>query len=185
MKKVALLLFSSTFWLLNMQAQTRDYQPYFSISYFGLLGTHPGLRIGVAYPVFQVNKQDLALKRDEVLVGAYLLFYYHRRNQLGLGGDFQFSFRSQRAKGMHKEIAFGLGYLRTFLPNRVYSFDQPHPPEKSTGQFLKMLSLGLGKSFDPKIGSNFWMIKPTLMHLKPFNTGTTLNFALDAGVYFQ
>jgi hypothetical protein len=86
---------------------------------------------------------------------------------------------------MHKEIAFGLGYLRTFLPNRVYSFDQTHPPEKSTGQFLKMISLGLGKSFDPKIGSNFWMIKPSLMHLKPFNTGTTLNFALDAGVYFQ
>ncbi len=117
--------------------------------------------------------------------GAHLYFYFHRRNQIGLGGTFQFSFRNRKDKGLNKEVALGLGYLRTFLPNKIYQFNGSEPGKRSTGQLLKMISLGGGRSLGSSIGSDFWMIKPTLMHIKPFGIGSTLNFAMDAGVNFQ
>lgn len=136
------------------------------------------------HPVWQPKGQPDRTQTNEGLAGISLLFYYHRRNQIGLGGTLELAVRNRRAEGTNKELALGIGYLRTFLPNKVYHFDHAEPLKKSSGQLLKSLALGLGRSFHSRLDANFWMIRPTLLHLRPFNRGSTLNFTLDAGIYF-
>ena len=161
---------------------------YFSISYFGILGTHPGLKVGVQRPLVNLGSADTDQRRDQLFGSANLIVYFHRRHQLGLGCTAEVGFRNRVAGGTNKEIALGIGYLRTFLPNRMYDFDVNDPPSvrrfRGAGHFLKLGSVGLGGNRGGDLNGSFWMIKPTLFHIRPFNTRSTFNFALDAGYYF-
>lgn len=166
------------------QAQGDRQGPYLTVSYFGILGTHPGLKIGLEHPIVNWSKDKVG-RSNEGLLGANIIFYYHRRNQIGLGGTLEFGYRNLRVNGLHKSVNLGIGYLRTFLPNKVHDFDRTNSPSKGTGYFLKTIGIGIGRSFHTEMDSDFWMIRPTILHLSPFNMGSTLNFALDAGVYFH
>lgn len=162
---------------------------YFNISYFGILGTHPGLKIGLQQPILTFNREKREKRLDQLLGAVNLVFYFHRRNQLGLGATAELGFRKRPFNGLNTEAWLGLGYLRTIIPNLVYDFDDQQPGTTrrwiGSGHLLKTASLGLGWNIKPTADPGFWMIKPTLMHLKPFNVGNTLNFALDAGYHFQ
>lgn len=162
---------------------------YFHISYFGLLGTHPGLKFGWQYPIINFQELHPEQRSQQLLAGVNGIFYYHRRNHIGLGFDLELGFRNRKSAGMNKEVAIGMGYLWSFLPGKLIDFDRPepgnHPARLKTVQLLKTASIGLGRQMDGRVDANFWMIRPTLMHLRPFNTGSTFNFAIDAGWYFK
>jgi hypothetical protein len=162
-------------------------QSTFSISYFGILGTHPGVKFGIQHPITTFNKSLESQK--QLISGANVIVYLHRRNQIGLGFNIELGYRDYQVFKNPKEVMFGLGYLRTFLPNKAYIFDQEGALStklfSGSSHLMKSVSVGIGKNPNNTINSDFWMIKPTVFHIKPFNSGSTLNFAIDAGYYFK
>lgn len=162
-------------------------QPFFNVSYFGVLGTHPGIKISVQCPLATLNQSEIAV--SQFITAPSLLLYFHRRNQIGLGFNLELGYRNREIDRTNLELMLGLGYLRTILPNRVYDFepDGSYTKRSLLGQshLLKSLSIGLGKNTGDQLDELFWMVKPTLFHLKPYNTRSTLNFAIDAGLYFK
>ncbi len=161
----------------------------FNISYFGILGTHPGIKLGLQYPLADLQKASTTDQLNQIVGAANFIFYYHRRNQIGTGFTLELGLRSRKQNGLNKEIFFGAGYLKTFLPNTVYDFDAEQgiiaKRSFSRNHFLKTAALGLGKNINGDLGANFWTIKPTLLHLRPFNQKGVFNFALDAGLQFH
>lgn len=170
-------------------AQELNHQWYFNISYFGILGTHPGIKFGIHQPLATFNPDRTDRKLRQLVGSSSLIVYFHRRNQLGIGVNLELGYRDKQVWKTTKEITAGIGYLRTFVPGRKYDFDREKPftgrSAAGTGHFIKTLSLGLGKRSGENIEVDTWMIKPTLLHIKPYNTGTTLNFALDVGYQFK
>ncbi len=171
-----------------LTAQSVETQPYFSISYFGLLGAHPGIKFGFQYPVASFQKEDAGRNLDQIVAGANVLIYYHRRNHLGMGVAAELGFRNRRYRGLNKEAFASLGYLRTFRPNRAYRIkdDGEMTFTRWSGQshLLKTVGLGLGWNQAGQIPGDFFMVRPTLLHLKPFGTAHTLNVAFDVA-WFQ
>ena len=88
---------------------------------------------------------------------------------------------------MNQEISLGIGYLHTFIsqPDLMILIMKNGLTQKGNilgqGHLMKTGAIGLGGNRGADLSSDFWMIKPTMMHLKPFGTDKTLNFALDAG----
>ena len=124
------------------------------------------------------------------MIGATnMIFYFHRRNQLGLGINFEIGYRNRRVQGVSTELMAGLGYLRTFLPNKVYEFqgDDQIVQRSYLGanHLLKSISLGFGSISGQHIDSDLWLIRPTLLQIKPYSIKKTLNFALDVGYQFK
>ena len=188
-EKVCLLAAGFLLIAFGLSAQDMTSRPYLTISYFGVLATHPGIKIGVQYPVHTFNRRDVATNLNQVIGAANLLLYFHRRNHIGAGANLEFGFRSKKMGGTNKEIFLGLGYLRTMRPNITYDFDQPSPMQKrrftGAGHWIKTAAIGLGRSMDGDVFADSWAVKPTLMYVKPYNTRSTLNFALDAGYQFR
>lgn len=173
----------------EVQSQDVNNGLYFNISYFGILGTHPGIKFGVQYPLATFNKDLAIFNSHQVLSASNIVMYFHRRNQIGVGFTFEVGYRNRKIGKTNKEVMVGIGYLRTFIPNRIYQFNQDgnFTSKRFLGasHFVKIMSLGLGRNLGSQFDSGFWMIKPTIFHLKPYNSGTTINFALDAGCYFR
>ena len=63
MKTKLLLLFLLGF-LHQLTGQENGNRLHFNISYFGILGTHPGIKVGVQYPLLTI-----------VIVSSFLLSY--------------------------------------------------------------------------------------------------------------
>jgi hypothetical protein len=188
--KTKLLLLSLLLTTLGgLQAQDKNKNIQFNISYFGILGTHPGVKLGLQYPLANLQQAQKMDQLNQVIGAASLIFYYHRRNQIGAGFNLELGFRSRKQDGLNKEFFIGAGYLRTFFPNTVYDFDAQAGmlEKKSHGRshFLKTAALGLGGNVDGDLNANFWTIKPTLLHLRPFNRKGGFNFALDAGLHIH
>lgn len=177
--------------LIYYEARSQDKidQLYFNISYFGILGTHPGIKLGVQYPLVTFNKSEPSTQLHQMIGSPNVIFYFHRRNQLGIGFNIELGYKNKQETKINKEMMLGIGYLRTFIPNKVYEFSNGNFLNNNSligsNHFIKTLSLGIGKNINDGIHSDFWMIKPTLLHLKPYNTKTSLNFALDVGYQFK
>lgn len=173
----------------GLSGQEMGKRPYLTVSYFGVLFTHPGVKIGVQYPVHTFDRKDASSNLNEFVGAANLLVYFHRRNHIGAGVNVEMGFRSRKMGGTNKEVFLGLGYLRTIRPNVVYDFDDELPGRKrrflSLGHLMKTAAIGLGGNIDGDLFADSWAIKPTLMHISPYNTRSTLNFALDAGYQFR
>lgn len=160
-----------------------------NISYFGILATHPGIKLSLQHPFADLQKASATDQINQIVGAANIIFYYHRRNQIGTGFTVELGLRSRKQNGLNKEIFFGAGYLKTFLPNPVYDFDTKQGMTVNRSfkrhHFLKTAAPGLGKNINGDLNANFWTIKPTLLHLRPFNRKGVFNFALDAGLQIQ
>jgi hypothetical protein len=158
----------------------------FNIAYFGILGTHPGIKLGLQYPLANLQQAQNMDQLNQIVGAANVIFYYHRRNQMGTGFNLELGFRSRQQDGLNKEFFIGAGYIRTFFPNTVYDFDGESgmTVKKTLGRshLLKTASIGLGRNINGDLNANFWTVKPTLLHFRPFNRKGVFNFALDAGV---
>lgn len=170
----------------RLYSQDAQNQVFFHISYFGILGTHPGLKIGLRFPLLTLSGKRSTSRRQQIVGSPGMILYFHRRNQVGTGVNFEIGYSDNKPGKTNKEVMMGLGYLRTFVPNRLFDPEDSSPRSpKGINHLIKTVSIGFGKSTGRDIQSDFWMIKPTLLHIKPYNTGTTINFAVDAGYYFQ
>lgn len=187
--KYAIIFVFTIFTQYNLWCQSVSDQSYFSISYFGILGTHPGVKFGFQKPLATINRTQTNTNLNEIIAATNVIIYFHRRNHLGWGLNLEIGYRNKKFEKTNKEVMFGIGYLRSLLPNPVYEFNPDNTFSRKkfsgTNHLLKTVSLGLGANKGENINSNFWLLKPTLLHLRPFNTKSTVNFALDVGYHFQ
>lgn len=186
MRKILLLAFFLPSFLI---AQTNE--PIFRIGYFGILGTHPGIKIGIEYPLTTFGETEELNRQDQILASGNLMLYFHRGNHIGLATNLELGFRSRKFNRPNYELFGGFGYLWQIRPNKLYDFDVEEDDPVQLKRFftqahqLRTLGIGIGGNRSRNLEDDFWSIRPTLLHIRPFSTGTSYNFALDASYLFR
>ena len=150
------------------------------VSYFGVLLTHPGIKIGSEYSLLKSEK--LKIKNDKLKINTSQLFispnlgvYYHKRNQIGFFINTEITYQKIFYCGFLWEITLGAGYLRTFLPNTTYQVDNQGHVKKvflaGSNYFMPSFSMAVGKRFVRKSNKHLsFFFKPTIFLYMPYNT---------------
>ena len=166
-------------------------QSAISLAYFGETITHPGLKVGLSFPLHQWEQHKMRRNGQEKLLdkkielSPQLGFYYHQDYQTGLFVLPELSFIRQNAKGNYTALGIGAGYMHTRVP-RVYDFDANGEIEQiGTGYhyFISNYFATFGKDLSVKKGIPLSIYaKPQLIHALP-NAGKGIwYFALELGL---
>lgn len=150
------------------------------VSYFGVLLTHPGIKIGSEYPLlksekYKIKNEKLKIKTSQLLVSPNFGFYYHKRNQIGIFINAEIAYQKIHYCSFLWEIALGAGYLRTFLPNTTYRVDNQGHVKKvllaGSNYFMPSFSMAVGKRFVKKSNRHLSLFfRPTIFFYLPYNT---------------
>lgn len=165
-----------------------------NVSYFGELATHPGLKVGVTYPVKSWEKSRVKNNgKEKSILTAFELspsagFFYHRAYQTGIFVLPEVAFSRKNGKGNYKAIGIGTGYMRTQVPH-VYEINAGGEIGKihaGYNYFVTNYSLTFGKDFSVKRNLPVGIfIKPQIMYAVPNYNGGILYFALEAGLSYH
>lgn len=173
-------------------AQTKKLES-FSVSYYGEMITHPGLKINVDYPLKEWGKTKVPNKGASfpVTKGFFISpsigLFYHRRYQTGLFFFPEIKYKRQNPKGRFFELGIGAGYLRTFIPNtfEVNGNSEVNSTHAGSNYFATNYFFAFGR--DLRIKENLpigYFIKPQLVYVIPnFPNGTTY-FILEIGIKY-
>ncbi len=191
MKIIPLLVF--VFIVSNVHSQIKRLESV-SISYYGEIITHPGLKINTDFNVKNWDKVRNTKKNSEKTVNKSLIIspslgvYYHKRYQTGLFLMPELKYKRLNPKGMFYEFGIGAGYLRTLIPN-TYEVSENGVVEKvpaGNNYFSTNYFIAFGK--DLKINKNLplaYFIKPQFMFAVPNFPGGTSYFALELGICYK
>ncbi|HBF89236.1 MAG TPA: hypothetical protein DDX39_11400 [Bacteroidales bacterium] len=172
------------------------------IGYHGVVTFHPGIKVGVEYPLRRkikeiprypilsrmdvMNGKGSKTIRKELIASLNSGMFYHRQNHSGFFINFEAEKRRTGRKGKYRGFSFGLGMLRTFL-GPTYELDE-------SDQFKKVFLPGrfyFMPSFSYTHGWNFMYKKtiPTAIFYKltyfmytPYNNSANMNFAFELGL---
>lgn len=155
-------------------------------SYFGEAITHPGLKLGVAYYLWQQPKEWSSKKGKEKFrmvlwrAGFSAGFWYHHRYQTGIFILPETDIIRKGKGGGYYGTGLALGYLRTQIPN-VYEVDQNGDVNQVTAGYDQLLTgfqILYGKDYRKSKDIPFgWEIKPQVMVAVP-------NFENSTGYFF-
>ena len=201
-KLVVLLLILCIGMVANAQNKTLGELPI-NISYFGESGVHPGLKVGVEYPLWQKDKYKKRFfkkrekkigskgKRKELYGAGNLAFYNHANNHSGLllGGELGWR-RTKLRKGQTLGASLGLGYLQRFYNIDTYQLGSGSTPDQLglSGRSIVFTSLSVSMGRDLSIRKNIpmtWHIKPTLLFQMPYNHTVVPTAALELGITYK
>lgn len=187
MKHLILILLS--FSIARLYAQEKQ-GPSLSIAYFGETITHPGLKVGLNFPVYSWEK--IKTKRNGAEkhlqksfdVQPSVGFYYHQDYQTGLFVLPQVAYTRKNAQGAYTSFGLGAGYMRTFIP-RVYALENDGV-EKVGGGYHYLLSnyfitLGKDLSVTSKLPVELFC-QPQALYATPNTKPGIWYFALEMGV---
>lgn len=164
-----------------------------SISYFGEMVTHPGIKLAVSYPIKQwmkIKNQKEGVTQEvfkSVQLGPSLAYYYHRRYHHGLQFVPELFYRRKKKNGTYLDLGIGLGVLRTIIPE-VYAINELGLVEKSKSgytYFQSGLFVAFGKDFfhdQKKLFTGF--VKPQFQYSIPGFPKWTGYFFLETGLLF-
>ena len=166
----------------------------FYASYFGEMITHPGLRVGVNFPLISWDKTKIKKSGNEKVILKSIDFspsiglFYHKDYQTGLFVMPELSYSRKNEKGNYMTFAIGAGYMRTFIP-RVYDFNSNGEIEKidaGYNYFISNYSVAFGKdlSIKKKIPLSIY-IKPQLMYAMPNYSNGVRYAALELGLNYR
>lgn len=196
-----ILLFCFSTHVLGQKSKTThsvpDYQQVaVRVSYFGENMFHPGLKMGIEYPLkvkemIKTKKNGNTKRRGLAWIMATNLgFYRHKKNHSGLflNGEFGGRFITHKAKKL--DFALGLGYIRTILDGETFIVDdQGQVQSKSTtgqGGFMPSISIGWGQDFYWKKKSPWaWHIKGQYFFQIPYNAALLLRTGMEVGVSYR
>ena len=162
-----------------------------SISYFGEMVTHPGLMLSFDYNLKSWTKAKK--KGDKTILKSLKLepglgFYYHKRYQTGVLLNTELQFNRQSPKGNFFGYGFGLGYLRTFIPN-TFEVSEGGKVEQTTAghnYFAPGIFFTLGKDLSIKRNIPLcWFIKPNIIMALPNFPTTVTYFVLELGITYK
>lgn len=166
-------------------------QSSISMAYFGETITHPGLKVGLSFSLYEWEKHKMLHNgREKVLtkridLSPQLGFYYHQHYQTGLFALPELSYIRQNAKGNYTAFGIGAGYMHTRVP-RVYDFDTSGEIEQIGAGYHYFISnyfVTFGKDLSVQKGIPLSIYaKPQLVHTLP-NAGRGIwYFALELGL---
>ncbi len=167
------------------------------IAYFGENILHPGVKVGVLYPLSekekikqrwlfkQGNQKDI---RSQYFISAHLGFYNHANNHSALFVQSELLWRKVKwhRKGNFWGFGLGAGYLRRSYNIPVYELGR-NDEIKNAGrsQVLGSFSMEFGRDLRVKRNTPLtWQVKPSLLVLAPYGHTAVLNGALELGVTY-
>lgn len=158
--------------------------PSISISYFGETITHPGFKLGLAFPVKSWTKAGKEIDKA-IYFGASTGMFYHRRYQTGLFASPELSLKRKNVKGNTFATGVGLGYLRTFIPN-TYEINVNGDVQKTIAghdYLLSSIFVSFGKSIKSHRGRSLeYFVKPQFLYATPNFPNGVGYFALEIGI---
>lgn len=207
MKYIKLIFFLTICAIANSQTEKLTKRTYLDttqikklnvrISYYGINTFHAGLKVGVEYPIKRKiiekpripRKYGLKIVRKEWIASVNLIGYYHRNNHTGIWLNNELSRRRTGRRGGFKEFTYGLGFLKTFLPN-TYIVNDNGDIEKVflPGRGYYTLSFGIAYGKDLSVKHNkpiCWYIKPNYYLIFPFNKLFNMGFGFEIGITYK
>ncbi|OFX61038.1 MAG: hypothetical protein A2046_15835 [Bacteroidetes bacterium GWA2_30_7] len=167
------------------------------IAYYGVNSFHPGLKIGVEYPIKRKivekpripRRKGMKTVRKEWIFSANLTGYYHKNNHTGFWLNPELSRRRTGRRGGFKEFSYGFGYLKTFQP-KTYIVDDEGNVEKvfipGHGFFTASLGVAYGKDYSVRTTQPIcWYIKPSYYLIFPYNTLFNMGFGFEIGITYK
>ena len=153
------------------------------IDYFGELGLHPGLAVGLEYPL---HKNSWFLLHWDNEVGGY----YHKWNHTGVFARTSVGTRFTAPFGLYFDLQLGAGYLHTFVAGDTYvRTEKEELTQKSDGgdpHFMPSLVLLLGwdiaKNRDLPLALHFGV---DAYGQTPFNHSVLPHIAIRTGITYK
>jgi|GEM_PF-5680771 len=161
-----------------------------SISYFGEMLTHGGIRLGLTTPISQriKEKNDSRFVNKGWIIGGYMTYYKHPRNHRGL--MFTSSIGRQRISksGFQTNINFEAGYMLSLLDGEVYEWDGGQIVTGNKGSSHIVLGFNGGAGWNFEKNGNLpiaLMIQPHFYIQAPYNTLFAPRVALEAKLAYN
>lgn len=202
MKKVgsALLIFWMTVGSIHAQdtisecyIRTQGFESV-SLSYFGEMITHPGLKAGVNYQLKSwINpKERKSQKKDHyifnvksILLGGSLGAFSHNRYQSGYFTILEPKYRTENMNGFFWELGLGGGYLRTITPSVYVENGNLSKKNFHNDYFISSMFISFGKKISrSKYVHLQWSVKPQFIYALPNFPSGVGYFGLELGVNY-
>jgi hypothetical protein len=178
------------------KAGAQDRQEKFNtlyVAYFGKSVTRPGIKAGTSCAISSF-KPRIRGKGDSVTRQLFLLpnigAYYHFNNHIGLFLNAETGCRVTWPGGFFWQVEAGAGFLRTFLPGKVYEVNNSGESIRimfaGSNQFMPSAGITLGKDFanrTKKLRAYYGRIGGFLQY--PYNTMWLPSITLELGATFN
>ena len=150
-----------------------------SLSYFGELLVHPGIRLGVEIPISQ-SATASSLGNRAWVVGGHLTTYRHARNHRALIISGSISRERINQAGLMSDIRLESGYMASFVDGESFSWQNGEILESGSGSshFYAGINGSLGWDFNKKSDLPMSVrLRPHLFIQAPFNSSLLLRAA--------
>jgi len=175
------------------------------VAYYGIYTFHPGLKVGVEYPikrkVKEISKLPIFYKlgiyksnkiktiHKDWISSANFAMYKHKDNNTGFMLNGELARRRTGGHNLYREINMGFGFLKTFLPT-TYEMTETGDIDKKflPGHLYGVINFGfaLGIDFSINEASKIAMyMKPTYFLMFPNNSLFAVNSALEVGITYR
>ena len=165
-----------------------------SISYYGEMITHPGLKVSADFNLKDWDKNKSSKKgalktmNKSLIISPSLGSFYHRRYQTGLFFIPEVKYKRQNTQGGYCEFGVGAGFLRTFIPN-TYELNNRGEVNKTTAghnYFASSYFISFGKDLSVKKNQPIgYFIKPQFIYAAPNFPNGIGYFALELGLQYN
>jgi len=169
--------------LIRLDARETGFQAI-SFSYLGEMITHPGIRLGLDYPLRQWENSK---SMNELQISPTLGFYTHRRYQTALFFIPDIRIMRQNQKGGQIGAGLGLGYLRTFIPN-TYEVGSDGQVQKTLAGYHYLatsVSLHFGRMLNLQRREMGYYVRPQFVFATPGFPRGTGYFWLELGIQLK
>lgn len=169
-----------------------DVNPFMpiSVSYYGNLITHPGIKIAIDKNLFAIEK--LKPKKNKTVVKLLyaqpnVSFYAHPKSHSGLLVALDLGWRRYGNRLFYTDIAIGAGYLRRFNLGETYVVDADGVVTEakkgtSRGYFTPSASFAFGKAFNTKQEKNFSIFtRVNSNFVIGYSAGTNVELSIELG----
>ena len=175
------------------------------MAYYGIYTFHPGLKVGVEYPikrkVKEISKFPILSKiglykssriktiHKDWISSANFAMYKHKDNNTGIMLNAELARRRTGFMGLYREFNLGFGFLKTFQP-ATYEITSSGDIDKKIlpGHLYGVFNLGVALGIDYSINGNNKLamyLKPTYFLMFPNNSLFALNSALEVGITYK
>jgi hypothetical protein len=164
----------------------------FYVSYYGNFLTHPGIKMGLDWNLFMIEKTKEKRRRPKtirkvLLVTPAISYYTHNASHNGLLASTDLAWRRYSKNLFYREISVGVGYFKRYNAGDTWDVMEDgavtNVGASSRGYFSPSVSLSLGKRFnkqDPSPISVFTKLNSNL--LVDYNASMSVELSVELGL---
>lgn len=172
--------------------QPNNFAPI-SVSYFGNLVIHPGIKLSVDYPLLGVQKIKNKPKKVKTIQKLFffqpnLAYFIHPKTMSGLHCAIDMGWRRYNNKLFYAEVGTGFGFMTRFNVGETYIANangEIESVKKATSRtyLTSSLSGGLGKAWFTNNGTSMAAYtKLNTYFLRNYSASTLLETSLEIGI---